>query len=80
MTTLIYQDEKSHKFWTIEQKKQELHLNWGRVGTQGQSQIKSFDDEEQAGKAREKLIKEKTRKGYVAQEAQAPDAAEPKKK
>lgn len=82
MTTLIYQDEKSHKFWTIEQKKQELHLNWGRVGTQGQSQIKSFDDEEQAGKAREKLIKEKTRKGYVAQEAQeaqAPDAPEPKK-
>ncbi|BCQ35246.1 MolR family transcriptional regulator [Erwinia rhapontici] len=66
MTTLIYQDEKSHKFWTIVQKQQELHLSWGRVGTQGQSQIKSFDDDEQARKACEKLIKEKSRKGYLA--------------
>ncbi|HBH64721.1 MAG TPA: hypothetical protein DEA84_07870, partial [Erwinia persicina] len=68
MTTLIYQDEKSHKFWTVVQQQQELHLNWGRVGTQGQSQIKSFDDEEQARNACEKLIKEKTRKGYQAAE------------
>ncbi|MTD25776.1 DUF4132 domain-containing protein [Erwinia sorbitola] len=76
MTTLIYQDEKSHKFWTIEQKKQELHLSWGRVGTQGQSQIKSFEDDEQAKKACEKLIKEKSRKGYMApgNEASAPSA------
>lgn len=66
MTTLIYQDEKSHKFWTVIQKRQELHLNWGRVGTQGQSQVKSFDDDEQARKACEKLIKEKNRKGYLA--------------
>lgn len=64
MTTLIYQDEKSHKFWTIEQKETELHLNWGRVGTQGQSQIKTFDDRDQATQARDKLIKEKTKKGY----------------
>jgi len=70
MTTLIYQDEKSHKFWTVVQQQQELHLNWGRVGTQGQSQIKSFDDEEQARNACEKLIKEKTRKGYQAAEGE----------
>lgn len=79
MTTLIYQDEKSHKFWTVEQKQQELHINWGRVGTQGQSQIKSFDDNEQARKACEKLIKEKNRKGYLAAgeeaQAQAPAAS-----
>ncbi len=40
MRHFIYQDEKSHKFWAVEQQGNELHISWGKVGTQGQSQVK----------------------------------------
>ncbi|EPE1459224.1 DUF4132 domain-containing protein [Escherichia coli] len=43
----------------------ELHIRWGKVGTNGQSQIKSFSDAAAAAKAELKLIAEKTKKGYV---------------
>ena len=63
MKTYIYQDEKSHKFWAVEQQGNELHINWGKVGTNGQSQVKSFADAAAAAKAELKLIAEKTKKG-----------------
>ncbi|QJU27788.1 WGR and DUF4132 domain-containing protein [Escherichia coli] len=65
MKTYIYQDEKSHKFWAVEQQGNELHITWGKVGTNGQSQVKSFADAAAAEKAELKLITEKTKKGYV---------------
>lgn len=65
MKSYIYQDEKSHKFWAVGQQGNELHISWGKVGTQGQSQIKSFADAAAAEKAELKLIAEKTKKGYV---------------
>ncbi len=65
MKTYIYQDEKSHKFWAVEQQGNELNISWGKVGTNGQSQVKSFADAAAAEKAELKLIAEKTKKGYV---------------
>jgi predicted DNA-binding WGR domain protein len=65
MRHFIYQDEKSHKFWAVEQQGNELHISWGKVGTKGQSQIKSFSDAAAAEKAELKLIAEKVKKGYV---------------
>ena len=65
MKTYIYQDEKSHKFWAVEQQGNELHITWGKVGTKGQNQVKSFADTAAAEKAELKLIAEKTKKGYV---------------
>ncbi|HAM6165849.1 TPA: WGR and DUF4132 domain-containing protein [Escherichia coli] len=65
MRHFIFQDEKSHKFWAVEQQGNELHINWGKVGTNGQSQVKSFADAAAAAKAELKLIAEKTKKGYV---------------
>ena len=65
MKTYIYQDEKSHKFWAVEQQENELHISWGKVGTNGQNQVKSFADAAAAEKAKLKLIAEKTKKGYV---------------
>ena len=62
MRRFIYQDEKSHKFWAVEQQGNELHISWGKVGTQGQSQVKSFADAAAAAKAELKLIAEKTKK------------------
>ncbi|HBN1858676.1 TPA: WGR and DUF4132 domain-containing protein [Escherichia coli] len=67
MKTYIYQDEKSHKFWAVEQQGNELHISWGKVGTQGQSQVKNFADAVAAEKAELKLIAEKVKKGYVEQ-------------
>ena len=51
MRHFIYQDEKSHKFWAVEQQGNELHISWGKVGTKGQSQIKSFSDAAAVAKA-----------------------------
>ncbi|EHL1442890.1 DUF4132 domain-containing protein [Escherichia sp. HH26CH] len=65
MKTYIYQDEKSHKFWAVEQQGNELHISWGKVSTNGQSQVKSFADATAAEKAELKLIAEKVKKGYV---------------
>lgn len=42
MKHFIYQDEKSHKFWAVEQQGNELHICWGKVGTKGQNQVKKF--------------------------------------
>ncbi|EFN9845363.1 WGR domain-containing protein, partial [Escherichia coli] len=67
MKTYIYQDEKSHKFWAVEQQGNELHITWGKVGTNGQSQVKSFADAAAAEKVELKLIAEKVKKGYVEQ-------------
>ena len=54
------------KFWEIEQAgSNELNIRWGRIGTAGQSQTKSFADAEKAKVALDKLIKEKTGKGYA---------------
>lgn len=30
MRHFIYQDEKSHKFWAVEQQGNELHISWGK--------------------------------------------------
>ncbi|BDZ04479.1 hypothetical protein MUTS16_55520 [Escherichia coli] len=42
MRHFIYQDEKSHKFWAVEQQGNELHVSWGKVGTNGQNQVKAL--------------------------------------
>ena len=61
-----FSDGKSNKFWQIEQQGSDLHIAWGKVGTAGQSQVKGFDSEAKAQAAKDKLVKEKTGKGYVA--------------
>ena len=62
-----FDDGTSSKFWQVEQVGAELHVSWGKIGTAGQSQVKSFDDAAKATAARDKLIAEKTKKGYVAE-------------
>jgi predicted DNA-binding WGR domain protein len=71
---------KSAKFWEVSQEGSDLHLRWGRLGTGGQSQTKSFASDAAAEKEAEKLIKEKTKKGYTEVEAgEASPAPAPKK-
>ncbi|MBN3845175.1 WGR domain-containing protein, partial [Burkholderia sp. Ac-20349] len=55
----------SSKFWEVEQDGSGLNIRWGRIGTAGQSQTKSFADDAKARAALDKLVKEKTGKGYA---------------
>jgi predicted DNA-binding WGR domain protein len=61
----IYQDGKSHKFWDIESNGNAFTVTYGKVDTAGQQQTKTFASEEECQKAAEKLIAEKTKKGYL---------------
>ncbi len=60
-----FSDDKSNKFWEVSPNDCELNLRWGKRGTQGQSQVKTFDDANKAAMAMAKLVKEKLGKGYV---------------
>jgi predicted DNA-binding WGR domain protein len=64
----------SRKFWEVEVEGSELTVRFGRIGTNGQTQTKTFVSNAKAVAEEAKLIKEKTGKGYreVSATAQAP--------
>lgn len=59
----------SNKFWRIGAAESDVTVNFGRIGTQGQTMTKTMDSPEQAAREVEKLIAEKLRKGYQEQGA-----------
>ncbi|TDE09574.1 DUF6493 family protein [Dyadobacter psychrotolerans] len=61
---LQYIDEKSDKFWEIETSDDSFTVTYGRNGTNGQSQTKTFIDAETCTLEAKKLIAKKIRKGY----------------
>jgi predicted DNA-binding WGR domain protein len=63
--TLDYQDNKSSKFWEVTQTGNTVTVRYGKTGTTGQTQDKTFADAAEANKHIAKLIAEKTGKGYV---------------
>ncbi len=65
-TYLDYVDEKSSKFWEITINGSEFTVRYGKIGTDGRLNTKSFTSEEEAQKEADKLIKSKTKKGYAA--------------
>ncbi|CDI01123.1 putative WGR domain protein [Candidatus Competibacter denitrificans Run_A_D11] len=85
--SLIFQDDKSNKFWRARCLGTSLEVNFGRIGTQGQSQAKRYDSPEDAASELQKQAREKYKKGYVdgdggpaattATTATTPDAAPP---
>jgi predicted DNA-binding WGR domain protein len=54
----------SNKFWEVSMRGTDVLVRFGRIGTAGQAQVKSFPDEQAAAKHVDKLIREKTSKGY----------------
>lgn len=56
---------KSAKFWEVEVVSDEVQVRYGRIGADGQWSYKKFDTTEQAQKHADKLIEQKTKKGYV---------------
>ena len=65
MRRFEFQDERSHKFWAIAVEGAELLTQWGRMGTTGQQKTKAFADGAAAQKEADKLIRQKTKKGYA---------------
>jgi predicted DNA-binding WGR domain protein len=61
---LKYIDGNSDKFWQIEVSGLEYKVTYGKNGTSGVSQSKTFETIEDCLKAAEKLLAEKTKKGY----------------
>ncbi len=65
MRTFEMSDASSHKFWNIEVKDKSFTVTFGRIGTSGQSQTKTFKDTATAQAEADKLINQKTNKGYT---------------
>jgi uncharacterized protein (TIGR02996 family) len=65
MRAFQYSDAKSHKFWNIDVSVNSFTVTFGKVGTAGQTQTKAFPTPEKAQAEADKLIREKTAKGYV---------------
>ncbi|MDM5178368.1 WGR domain-containing protein [Massilia sp. DJPM01] len=71
MRRFEYSDDVSSKFWQVDHAGSDLHIGFGRIGSAGQRQCKSYADSASAGAAMEKLIREKIAKGYVETSAGA---------
>lgn len=55
----------SSKFWEISLNGQDLTTRWGRIGSDGQTKTKTFPTNDKAQAENNKLIEEKTEKGYT---------------
>ncbi|MBS0659090.1 MAG: DUF4132 domain-containing protein [Verrucomicrobia bacterium] len=60
-----FEEGNSRKFWAVSTEGASLTVQFGRIGTAGQTQQKAFADAAAADREANKLIGEKTRKGYV---------------
>ncbi len=75
MTRLEFSDGKSHKFWEVSVEGASHTVRYGKIGTDGRTSTKEFGSEAEATASAEKLIQQKTKKGY----APAGDAPTPAK-
>lgn len=74
---LVYTDDRSNKFWRGRVEGSTVHVNYGRVGTDGQTQTKDFSSAAEAESNLEKQALGKRKKGYADQgSAPAAPAAE----
>lgn len=61
---LTFRDEKSDKFWSIDVNGNSFTVTFGKSGTTGTSQTKTFDTPEKSLAEAEKLMNDKLKKGY----------------
>lgn len=65
MRRFEFVDGKSSKFWQITLAGTSFTVQYGKLGTDGQTQIKDWPTAEKAQAEHDRLVKEKTGKGYV---------------
>jgi uncharacterized protein (TIGR02996 family) len=59
-----FKEGSSNKFWEITLSGNSFTTRWGKIGTKGQEKTQSFSNPIEAKSEYEKLINEKTKKGY----------------
>ena len=64
MARYEFSDGSSNKFWDITISGKSFTVRFGRIGTAGQEQTKSFTTADLARTEHDKLVAEKTKKGY----------------
>ena len=57
--------ERAEKYWEITQVGKNVTVRFGKIGADGQLKVKEFETKEEAEAEVAKLIKEKTKKGYI---------------
>ncbi|MBN8609033.1 MAG: DUF4132 domain-containing protein [Deltaproteobacteria bacterium] len=60
-----FEEGGSSKFWEVSVDGTDMTVTYGRIGTTGQTKTKSFATNEAAQKEADKLVLEKTKKGYA---------------
>lgn len=60
-----FEEGTSSKFWEVKVEDSQQLVRYGKIGTAGHSKEKDFDSPSEAKADTKKLIKEKTRNGYV---------------
>jgi predicted DNA-binding WGR domain protein len=56
---------RASKFWEVSIEGNEVRTSYGKIGARGQTTVKDEGSPEAASRLYEKLVKEKTKKGYV---------------
>lgn len=59
-----FSEGNSNKFWEVQIEGTDVTVRFGRIGSLGQTSVKSFPDQSAASKHADKLIGEKVAKGY----------------
>ena len=61
---LVFEEGTSSKFWRARTEGKTLYVNYGKIGSNGQTQVKDFSDAAAARAEYEKLVRDKRKKGY----------------
>ncbi|HEY3803233.1 MAG TPA: WGR domain-containing protein [Kofleriaceae bacterium] len=61
---LEFEEGNSSKFWRARVEGKTLYVNYGKIGSNGQTQVKDFASPDVATREYDKLVNEKRRKGY----------------
>ncbi len=62
---LEFEEGTSSKFWRARVEGKTLYVNYGKIGSNGQTQVKQLGDPDAAEAEYEKLVREKRKKGYA---------------
>jgi predicted DNA-binding WGR domain protein len=73
---LEFEEGTSSKFWRARVEGKTLYVNYGKIGSNGQTQVKELGDAAAAKAEYEKLVRDKRKKGYEEPGAGGPGAAD----
>ncbi|HET9991965.1 MAG TPA: WGR domain-containing protein [Kofleriaceae bacterium] len=74
---LEFEEGNSSKFWRARVEGKTLFVNYGKIGANGQTQVKDFPSDAAATSEYDKLVREKRKKGYVDAGGGGGGSAEP---